>query len=120
MPGGGALRERVTFQRQGAGAGDGMGNYGSGFADLANCINVPASLTPLRHGEVALAEGVQGRVLYRVELRYTATLAGIGVGDRMVDARDATRIFNIVAPAFNPDKKKRYLQIQAQLGGASG
>jgi len=42
--GAGQLRERVTFQRQAAGAGDGAGNYGTAFADLAGATAIAASI----------------------------------------------------------------------------
>jgi head-tail adaptor len=114
----GALRERVTFQRR-APAGDGMGNTLGAWADIPDCIGVAAELTPLRHGEVVLSEGVQGRILYRVTVRFTDALAALQVGDRMKDTRSA-RTFNVSAPPINPDQKRHYLQIQAQLGGADG
>lgn len=115
----GALRESVTFQRQAAGADDGMGNTLQAFANLADAVNIPAELTPLRFGEVVLAEGVQGRRLYRVYVRYTDVLAGLRVNDRMVDDRSGV-IFNVKSPPVNPDKKRKYLELQVETGGASG
>lgn len=119
MPAAGALRESVTFQRQGSGAGDGMGNKLTAFADIANAVGIQADLTPLRFGETVISEGVQGRRLYRVTVRYTSVLAGIRVNDRMIDARAGT-VFNVKSPPVNPDKKRKYLEIQVETGGASG
>lgn len=116
----GRLRESVTFQRQAAGAGTTLRDQQTAYANLANAIAIPAELTPLRHGETALAEGVQGRRLYRVRVRHTSVLAGITVNDRMVDARDSARVFNIKAPPINPDQKLQMLEILVELGGASG
>lgn len=116
---GGQLRESVTFQRQASGSGDGMGNLLQAFADITGAIAIPADLTPMRQGEVALAEGVQGRRLYRVTVRYTSVLAGIRVNDRMLDAREGT-VFNVKAPPVNPDKKRKALEILVETGGASG
>jgi head-tail adaptor len=116
----GQLREKVTFQRPGQGAGDGAGNYGTAFADITGAIGVHAQLKPIRAGEVVLAEGVQGRRLYEVIVRHTSTLAGITVGDRMVDTRDAARVFNVTAPPVNNDMRNKYLTILVELGGASG
>lgn len=116
----GRLRESVTFQRQAAGAGTTLRDQQAVFADLAGAIGIPAELTPLRHGETALAEGVQGRRLYKVHMRYTDTLAGLTVNDRMKDDRDAARVFNVKAPPINPDQKRQMLEILVELGGASG
>lgn len=116
----GLLRDRVTFQRQGLGVGDGAGNFGSGFADLANCVGVSADLKPLRSSEVVLAEGIQGRRLFEVTLRYSRALSAIGVGDVMVDHRDPSRRFNVKAPALNTDGKARFLQVLVEQGGADG
>lgn len=115
----GPLRESVTFQRTAEGVGDGAGNYGSAFADITGAVAIPAELTPLRHGETVLAEGVQGRRLYRVRVRYTDVLAGLRVSDQMLDARAGTA-FNVKAPPINPDKKRQFLEILVETGGASG
>lgn len=115
----GALREKVTFQRQAVGAGDGMGNLLDDFADIPDAIGIHAQLTPLRHGEAVLAEGIQGRRVFRVIVRYTNVLAGITVNDRMVDARSGA-LFNIKAPPVNYDRKRKYLDILVEQGGASG
>jgi hypothetical protein len=119
MPGGGALRESVTFQRQGTGAGDGMGNKLTAFADITDAVAIPAELTPLRYGEVVLKEGIQGRRLYRVRMRWTATLAALRVNDRMLDARAGT-LYNVKSPPVNPDQQRKYLEVQVERGGASG
>lgn len=119
MPGAGSLRESVTFQRQSTGAGDGMGNTLTTFADITDAINIPVELTPLRYGEVVLQEGIQGRRLYRARVRWTSTLAGIRVNDRMIDDRAGT-VFNVKSPPVNPDQKRKYLELQVETGGASG
>jgi hypothetical protein len=116
----GALREKVTFQRQGQDAGDGAGNFGTTFADITGAKNIAAELKPLKQGEVVLSEGVQGRRLYEVKVRHTRILADITVADRMIDARDATRIFNVKAPPVNNDMHNRWLTILVEIGGASG
>lgn len=119
MPGAGALRESVTFQRQGTGAGDGMGNVLTAFADITGAVAIPAELTPLRYGEVVLKEGIQGRRLYRVRMRWTEVLAGLQVNDQMVDARSSV-LYNVKSPPVNPDQKRKYLEVQVETGGASG
>lgn len=119
MAGAGALRESVTFQRQATGAGDGMGNKLTAFADITDAIGIPAELTPLRYGEVVLKEGIQGRRLYRVRMRWTATLAGLQVNDRMIDARSSVA-YNVKSPPVNPDQRRKYLEVQVETGGASG
>lgn len=116
----GRLRESVTFQRQAAGAGTTLRDQQTAFADLTGAIGIPAEIMPLRHGEAVLAEGIQGRRVFKVRMRYTSTLAGITVNDRMVDARDSSRVFNIKAPPINPDQKRDILEILVEQGGASG
>lgn len=118
MPGG-ALRESVTFQRRAAGD-DGRGNVTTGaWTDLAGAIAQAAQIKPVRQGEVALAEGVQGRVLFEVTVRNTAALVGIRVGDRMLNARSGAS-FNVKSPPTNPDMHNRYLKILVEAGGADG
>lgn len=116
----GALRERVTFQRRADGA-DGFANATTGpWTDVPDCVSVAAEVKPMKQAEVVLSEGVQGRVLYQVSMRQTAALAGIRVGDRMIDARDVTRTFNVKAPPMNPDMHARGLQILVEAGGVDG
>lgn len=116
----GQLRERVTFRRQVADAGDGAGNYGSAFSDITGATRIHAGLTPLSQAEVVLSQGVSGRQVFEVIVRYSATLAAITVGDKMVDARDATRTFNVKSPPMNVDKHRRYLKLIVEQGGADG
>lgn len=116
----GELREKVTFQRSAPGAGDGAGNYGDDFANIPGAVRISADLAPVRQAEVVLSEGVKGLVLYECNVRYSTVLAGLTVGDRMIDARDASRVFNVKAPPINPDKRRRRLKILVEIGGASG
>ncbi len=115
----GALRESVTFQRLGAGAGDGAGNFATAFANIPGLVAVAAQLRPVKQAEVVLAEGVQGRVLFEVTLRWTDAAAGINAGDRMVDARTGAT-FNVKSPAMNPDQHRKYIRVLAEQGGADG
>jgi len=115
----GSLRESVTFQRQGVAAGDGKGNFGTAFANITGLVAIAAELTPMRQGETVLAEGVQGRRLYRVCVRYSAIAAAITVKDQMIDARTSVA-YNVKAPPINPDKKRKYLEILVETGGANG
>lgn len=115
----GALRESVTFQRAGAGAGTTLRNQLSAFADIADLVAIPAQIKPMRQSEVVLAEGVKGRVLSEVTIRHTAAAAGIRVGDRMLDARSGAT-FNVKSPPTNPDMHRRYLKILVEQGGADG
>lgn len=115
----GLLRESVTFQRQAAGAGDGMGNQLTAFADLTDALNVPAAFTVLKYGETVIAEGIQGRTICRVTVRYTTVLAGLKVNDRMVDDRAGT-VYNVKSPPVNPDRKRQMLELLVETGGASG
>ncbi len=116
----GPLRDRVTFQRQALGVGDGAGNFGGDFANIAGCVGIAADIKPKGGSEVVLAAGVEGRRLFDVEIRYSSKLAGITVQDVMIDARDPTRKFNVKAPPVNGDGKQRFLQILVEQGGANG
>lgn len=115
----GPLRERVTFQRQGVGVGDGGGNFLEEFADIVGAVSVSAQIRPTKAREVVSGEGVQGRASAEVVVRYTAVLAGIDVGDRMLDARSGAT-YNVKSPAVNQDQHKRYLTIVVERGGADG
>lgn len=117
--GAGQLRERVTFQRQATGAGDGAGNFGEDFADLAGATSCAAEINPLNGSEISISEGIQGRAVYEVRIRYTAERAAIKVDDRMIDARDPTRIFNVKSPPRNTDQRRKYLKLLVELGGAA-
>lgn len=116
----GELRERVTFQRSDPTAGDGAGNYGGAFADIPGAKKIAAKLAPVRATEVVLAEGVKGLALYDCIVRYSPVLAALTVGDRMIDARNPSRVFNVKAPPVNPDMRRRRLTILVEIGGASG
>lgn len=115
----GELREKVTFQRSTPGAGDGAGNQGNEFVDIPGAVRISADLAPERAAEVVIAEGVQGRTLYAVVVRYSAILANVNVGDIMVDVKSG-RQFNVKAPPINPDKRRRRLKIMVEYGGANG
>lgn len=115
----GRLRERVTFQRLDENAGDGRGNFGNEFVDIPGAKKIAANMKPIRGTEVTLAEGIQGRILYEIEVRYSAALAGILVADRMVDTKTG-RVMNVKAPPINPDQRRRALIILVEWGGANG
>lgn len=115
----GALRESVTFQRQGTAGNDGRGNTLQAFANITGAVSIAAQLKPIRASEVVLTEGVQGRVLYEVVVRHTSVTAGIKVGDRMLNARTAAT-FNVKSPPTNRDMHNKYLTILVEAGGADG
>lgn len=115
----GALRESVTFQRRGP-VDDGYGNTATGdWTNIPNAVGLPANLTPLRYGETVIAEGVQGRRVYLVELRYVDVLLGLLVTDRMIDARSGVA-YSVKSPPVNKDKKRKYLELFVETGGATG
>lgn len=118
--GAGQMRDKVTFQRLADGVGDGAGNFGSSFVSLAGATGIAASIDVPRGSELVNAQGVQGRMLYEIRIRYTATAAGITVGDRVIDARDPSRMFNVRSPGENRDGHKKYLTFLVELGGAAG
>lgn len=116
----GPLRELITVQR----AGDTKDNYGNpqtgAWAAVADLEGVPAQIRPSRGAEQVGPDGIEGRGIFEIRMRWTSAAAGIRISDRIVDARDASRVFNIKAPPLNYDQRGRFITIMAEQGGADG
>lgn len=114
--GAGDLRAKVKFQRRASGTDD-YGNPVSGWADLG--IERRASLLPARGGEHVQAGRIAGKAQWDCWVRSDSGTRTINAGDRIVDARDASRTFNI-SFVGDMDGDRRWLLIQAESGGADG
>jgi head-tail adaptor len=114
----GALVEQVTFQRRVA-SGDGMGNVTGAWSDLSGCVRLPAQVRPLRQSEESISQGVRAVAVFEVHVRYSAALAGVGVGDRMLDSRSGAA-YAVTGPPQNPDQRRKGLRILVEAGGADG
>ncbi|HAD84252.1 MAG TPA: head-tail adaptor protein [Brevundimonas sp.] len=91
--GAGDLRQRVKFQRRPIAGDDGYGNPEGDFVDLG--IARAASLAPTRGGEDVQAGRVAGKASWDCWVRQDSGTRQIMTSDRVVDARDGTRVFNI-------------------------
>lgn len=103
----GNMRDRVTIQQEGM-TSDGQGGHENTWQDVDT---VWAMVDPLRSYE-RMAQGQQeGATKYRVTIRYVPNLTNANAilwdGKRM----------NITG-LFNPDRKKKYLQIECEEGVA--
>lgn len=107
----GALRERLHFQRPSM-ADDGFGNLVPG-GDFQTQFTVSAALQPLKGTEAVTAARLEGRQPYVVTIRQSAQTRQVNSHWRMVDARDATRVFEITAPPADPDMRNAWLQLLA-------
>ncbi len=114
--GAGALRHSVTIDRQAASGDDGYGNPQTGWE--VRFGPAPARIRPMRAREVVGAEGVTGRALVEISIRYHALGLEIAVGDRIRASTGA--VYNVKSPAQNNDEHRRYLTILAEAGGGDG
>lgn len=115
--GAGDLRHKVKFQRRPVGDDDGYGNPEGGFVDLG--IVRSASLTPTRGGEDVQAGRVAGKASWDCWVRNDSGTRQITTGDRVVDARDPSRAFNIRFIG-DMDGDRTWLLMQLESGGVSG
>lgn len=111
----GQLRERLTFQSPTA-LSDDYGNTTSGWTDE---FTVAARLQPKVGGEQVLAARLQGRQVYLIHVRSSAQTREIIPDWQAVDARDATRVFQIKSPSRNMDEKGQWLEMDAEIGVAA-
>lgn len=116
----GQLRFRVDVQRRdriGESSGDGAGNYEQAWRTFID--REPASIEPrsIGGGEQVIAGRLAGVSLFDVWVRVRPKTAGITVGDRLIDAGDRSRIFNI---RFVEDlgQRRRFLLLQCEQGVA--
>lgn len=109
----GDLRQRLAFQRRGT-ADDGYGKDVGGAYETQ--FEERAGLRPLRGTETIMAARLQGLQHYTVRVRQSARTRMISTAWRIVDARDATRVFAITSPPIDPDQKGLWLEMVAVEG----
>lgn len=114
--GAGDLRARVSFERRGEGE-DEYGNPVTGWLPLN--IERAASLTPTRGGETVQAGRIAGTASWDCWVRNDSGTRTINTGDRVVDARDPTRTFNI-AFAEDMDGDGQWILLQLTSGTVNG
>jgi hypothetical protein len=117
----GELIDRVRFERRAVVADDGYGNTEGDFETLI--AGRAARLTPtLMAGdaaEVVIAARQQGRQLWDLWVRSDSATRGVKTDDRVVDARDATRTFNVKSVG-DMTGDRRWLLVQLESGTADG
>lgn len=112
MPGAGDLRERLRFEVRPATTDDGYGNVEGAWQ--ARFITA-ARIRPLAGSETVIAARLSGVQPVRITVRSSVETRAVTAGWRAVDCRDASRIFNVRAPA-NFDERNRYIDIMAEAG----
>jgi head-tail adaptor len=111
----GNLREMLHFQRRGP-TDDGYGNPVSG--DFSTVFTTAARLEPMRGSETVIASRLQGVQPYRLTVRSSGETWQVGAEWRAIDARDASRVFNIRSAA-NVDEKDAYIEMIVEKGVAT-
>ncbi|WP_298698189.1 head-tail adaptor protein [uncultured Brevundimonas sp.] len=113
--GAGDLRQRVRFERRGAGT-DADGNAVAAWTDLG--ISRACALAPTRGGEEVQAGRIAGRASWDCWVRSDSGTRTIQPGDRAVNTRTG-ETFNI-AFVGDMDGGRTWLLIQMTSGGVDG
>jgi head-tail adaptor len=116
-PSPGELRESVRFERREVvGEGDGFGNSDGDWLPLI--ARRSAKLVPRTGGEQVVAERLQGVSSWDLWVRFDQATSQVEPGDRLVDRRNAARVFNI---RFCQDMtgRRRWILMQLELGVAT-
>lgn len=111
----GALRERVHCQFAAA-LDDGWGNPLPGAGEFATQFTVAAGMKPRTGGEEIDAARLGGRQPFVVTVRNSSQTRQITTAWRLVDARDASRVFAVTSPPADPDGKNQWLEFLAVEG----
>lgn len=109
--------EDNTAWQDGEDDGDGAGNYETAWRTFVGPIH--AAVEPRRGGETVIAGRLQGVSAFDIWVRSTPETRLITTGDRVINARDLTRIFAIRF-IENLDVRDRYLLMQCDAGVADG
>lgn len=119
MPTARDLRDRVRFERR-TETPDGYGNTVAGWATLFERWAALKPTTPRKTGsEEVLQARRQGVAFFDLWVRHDSQTVTITPADRVVDARDPTRIFDI---QFNEDMdgRRTWRLLQLQKGANPG
>lgn len=113
----GALRERVRIERR-ADSDDGAGNTQGPWAPLLVRAARIQPIPPPRRGAEELQAGrLEAVAQVDVWLRYDTQTADIRASDRVVDTRNAARVYNIMWIA-NLDEEQRFICMRCESGVA--
>lgn len=115
--GAGDLRQKVGFARRSE-VDDGAGNWRGEWSSLD--IERSASLTPTRGGEGVQAARVSGSATWDLWVRNDSQVRTITTADRVYDARQPLRTFNIAFGPEDMDGDGRWLFMQLTSGVADG
>ena len=115
--GAGDLRQKVRFERR-ADDLDRFGNAQGEWGDLG--VTRSCSLTPTRGGESVQEGRATGSAMWDLWVRNDTGTRGVNTGDRVVDARDDERTFNIVFGPADMAGDGQWLFLQLRSGGADG
>lgn len=109
----GKLRDRVRFQRRTT-TDDGHGNEEAGWADLTPPVVRWCELKPTRGGEDIQSARLTGKASWDCWVRFDSGTCRVMPGDRAVDARNASRTWNV---RFNEDidgtRQERLIQMES-------
>jgi SPP1 family predicted phage head-tail adaptor len=100
----GRLKHTVILQ-QPAGSQDSVGERTTTWGDT---VTVHAAIEPLRASEVFAGRQQQGSSTHRIQIRYSAAVAGI---DNSWRVKYGTRIFTIDGPPRNIQERNRTLEL---------
>lgn len=120
MPSARDLRQRIRVDRRSA-TTDEMGGQG-GWVTLIDsrfCSLLPVKLGARTDPEMVLAGRLQGTAVFDAWLRFDSLTSTIRPDDRVVDARDTSRVFN-VRFVQDMDGRHEWMLLQLQLGSAEG
>ena len=113
----GALRERVHCQFA-APLDDGWGNPLPGAGEFATQFTVSAGMKPRTGGEGVDAARLGGTQPFVVTMRNSSQTRQITTAWRLVDARNANRVFAVTSPPADPDGRNQWLEFLAVEGQA--
>lgn len=111
------LRQRVRIERRGSTPTARGGS--AGWETLIESRAAKLTPRPIGGSETVLAGRLQGTAVFDCWLRLDSETTAIRAGDRLVDARDETRVFNIRS-ALDLDGRRQWLLLQCELGVAHG
>lgn len=111
----GALRYRLHCQMA-QGQDDGWGTSLPGAGEFATQFTISAGMRPRTGGEDVDAARLGGRQPYVVTVRNTANTRQISTAWRLVDDRDASRVFAVTSPPADPDGQREWLEFLAVEG----
>lgn len=116
------LKDKIRFERR-RGVSDGYGNTVGDWANPIVLCTRRAKLAPLRASRTAaepvIAARAQGVAIWDLWVRYDSGTRQVTTDDRVVDARNPSRTFNIQFVADMEDRQT-WLLFQLESGNSDG